>query len=71
MLILTRKMGESIFIDGGIRGTIQAIRGHQVRLGIAAPAEIQILRQELLEKDRPALKVAPAPAKVASLTRRK
>jgi carbon storage regulator len=71
MLILTRKVGESITIADNIRVTIQAIRGQQVRLGIAAPAEVPIFRQELLERDRPALQVAPAPAKVAALTRRK
>jgi carbon storage regulator len=71
MLILTRKVGESITINGSIRVTIQGIRGHQVRLGVEAPAEVPIFRQELLDRDRPALKVAPAPAKVAAGNRRK
>jgi carbon storage regulator CsrA len=66
MLILTRKAGESITIEGSIRVTIQAIRGHQVRLGIAAPAEIQIFRQELLERDRSEPKAAPAITLVGS-----
>jgi carbon storage regulator len=71
MLILTRKVGESITIADNIRVTVQGVRGHQVRLGVEAPAEVPIFRQELLDRDRPALKVAPAPAKLAAGNRRK
>ena len=50
MLILSRKAGDAIVIDGGIRiGVVQCERG-TVRIGIEAPAEVTILRAELLEQ---------------------
>lgn len=48
MLVLTRKTGQSIVIDGGIEITVLEVRGEQVRLGIAAPREIKVNRKELL-----------------------
>jgi len=47
MLVLSRKPDESILIDGNIRVTVLAIRGGQVRLGIEAPGEVTIFREEL------------------------
>ena len=49
MLILSRKIDESIVINGGIRITVVGIRGDKVRLGIEAPAYIQVDRQEVRE----------------------
>ena len=50
MLILSRKPGDAIVIDGGIRiVVVQTDRGG-VRLGIEAPADVSILRAELLEQ---------------------
>lgn len=48
MLVLTRKTGQSIVIDGGIEITVLEVRGEQVRLGITAPREIRVNRKELL-----------------------
>ena len=48
MLVLTRKTGQSIVIDGGIEITVLEVRCEQVRLGIAAPREIRVNRKELL-----------------------
>jgi carbon storage regulator len=50
MLVLTRKAGEMIVIGGGVRIYIMEIRGNKVRVGIEAPPEILILREEE-EKD--------------------
>lgn len=50
MLVLSRKTSESIVIGGRITVTVVAIRGGQVRLGIEAPAEIRVLRQELVSR---------------------
>ncbi len=47
MLILTRKMDESIIIDGDITVTILNIDGNQVRLGIDAPKSVTVHREEI------------------------
>lgn len=47
MLVLTRRVGEEIVIDGDIRVTVLEVRGNQVRLGIVAPQDVRVLRQEL------------------------
>ena len=47
MLVLTRKLGESIAIDDRITITVIALRGNQVKLGIDAPTETRIYRQEI------------------------
>ncbi len=50
MLILTRKVGEALKLGQGITLRIIDIKGGQVRLGIDAPAEIPIYREEVYEK---------------------
>jgi carbon storage regulator len=47
MLVLSRKLNESIVIDGNIEITVVSIRGNQVRLGFNAPDSVGILREEL------------------------
>ncbi len=49
MLILTRRLGESVLIGDQIRVKVLSVRGAQVRLGIDAPREIQVNRDEVLE----------------------
>jgi len=49
MLVLSRKIGESIQIDGGIRITVTKVQGGRVRLSIEAPQEMRVLRKELTE----------------------
>lgn len=49
MLVLSRKKNESIVIDNDIVVTIVEIRGDKVRLGIVAPKEIPVHRQEVFE----------------------
>ncbi len=49
MLVLTRKLGESITIDDHIKIRIEKIRGKQVRLGIEAPRETRIYREEVYQ----------------------
>ena len=48
MLVLTRKQGEHIEIDGCIEVTVLSVEGRRVRLGIQAPAEVAIRRGELV-----------------------
>jgi carbon storage regulator len=47
MLVLSRKLSQTIVIDGGIRITVVGLRGNQVRLGIEAPDSVGIYREEL------------------------
>ena len=49
MLILTRKLGETIAIGDDIEVVIAEINGAQVRIGVDAPRHIAVLRQELTE----------------------
>ena len=50
MLVLTRKLNESIIVNGNIRITIVGIRGHHVRVGIEAPNSVPIIREELHDR---------------------
>ncbi len=49
MLVLSRQRDESIFIGDNIKITVVDIRGDKVRLGIEAPSEIPVHRQEVYE----------------------
>lgn len=49
MLVLSRKKNEAIVINGNIKVTIVEVRGDKVRLGIDAPQEIAIHREEIAE----------------------
>lgn len=48
MLVLNRREGEKLVIDGDITLIITKIRGNQVMIGIEAPKEVKILRGELI-----------------------
>ncbi len=50
MLVLTRKVGESIMVDGGIEIKIQRIAGKRVTIAIDAPPHVKILRGEIAER---------------------
>lgn len=50
MLILTRKIGESIIVGDNIRVVVLEVRGRQIRLGIDAPPEIVVLREEIAQR---------------------
>ena len=50
MLVLTRRVGEEIVIDGNIRVVVVAVKGEKVRLGISAPPSIAVDRKEVHEK---------------------
>ena len=50
MLILSRKAGDAIIIGDGIRVVVLAVDRRGVRLGIEAPAEVSILREEIVEQ---------------------
>jgi carbon storage regulator len=54
MLVLTRKVGETLVIDKDIRVTVLSVKGNTIRLGIEAPKEISIQREELRLKQKSA-----------------
>ena len=47
MLILSRKQGDAVLIDGGIRVEVVSVDGTNVRLGIEAPSTVGIVREEI------------------------
>lgn len=49
MLVLTRRLGESITIGDDIVVTVLEVSGNQVRLGITAPRSVRILREEIYQ----------------------
>ncbi len=62
MLILTRKVGEIIRIGDAVTIRVLEVRGSQVRLGVDAPADVRIFREEVyraMQDDRAAEPAAP------------
>lgn len=52
MLILTRKVNETLMIGDDVSVTVLGIKGGQVRIGINAPRDVAVHRQEIYEKIR-------------------
>jgi carbon storage regulator len=50
MLVLSRKVGEEIVIGGRIRVSVVAVKGSQVRIGITAPPEVRVDREEVFKR---------------------
>jgi carbon storage regulator len=65
MLVLTRRPGESIIVGQDIVITVIEIKGGQVRIGIDAPREVQVHREEIYEQVRQENIAAVATAKQA------
>ena len=71
MLVLSRKQGESIVVGTAIRVTVIELRGGRVRLGIEAPAHVNVRRQELqAEALTPPLRIrsSEVPSRTAAAT---
>ena len=50
MLILTRRVGESLMIGDEVTVTVLEVKGNQVRLGVNAPKDVSVHREEIYEK---------------------
>ncbi|OOF70381.1 carbon storage regulator CsrA [Rodentibacter caecimuris] len=50
MLILTRKVGETVLIGDDISITVLSIRGSQVKLGVNAPKDVSVHREEIYQR---------------------
>lgn len=50
MLILTRRIGETIVVGNDIRLTVVSINGNQVRVGIDAPRDVAVHREEIFKR---------------------
>jgi carbon storage regulator len=50
MLILTRRVGETVVIGNDVTVTVLGVKGNQVRLGVNAPREVAVHREEIFER---------------------
>ena len=50
MLILTRRVGETVVIGDEVQVTVLGVKGNQVRLGVNAPRDVSVHRQEIYER---------------------
>ncbi|MGH8581256.1 MAG: carbon storage regulator CsrA [Gammaproteobacteria bacterium] len=62
MLILTRRVGESLMIGDNVNVTVLGVKGNQVRLGINAPKEVAVHREEIYQRIRQEQAAAGGPA---------
>lgn len=58
MLILTRRVGETVMIGDDVKITVLGVKGNQVRIGIEAPRQVAVHREEIYERIKRELHIA-------------
>ena len=66
MLILTRRVGETIVIGDNVIVTVLGIKGNQVRIGINAPKDVSVHREEIYQRIQQEKNTTPVAASVSS-----
>jgi carbon storage regulator len=67
MLILTRRVGETLMIGDSVTVTVLGVKGNQVRIGITAPKDVAVHREEIFQRIQKDDATAPAEANPAGL----
>lgn len=60
MLILTRRVGETVMIGDNVTVTVLGVKGNQVRIGVNAPKEVAVHREEIFERIKREEQAGPA-----------
>jgi carbon storage regulator len=66
MLILTRRVGETIMIGDDVAVTVLGVKGNQVRVGVNAPKETSVHREEIYERIKREEQAGGAPRRASS-----
>ena len=68
MLILTRRVGETVMIGNDVTVTVLGVKGNQVRVGVNAPRDVAVHREEIFERIKREGQDAPVDSKTTTTT---